>query len=322
MVKSVNKIVFFLLVALAAVSCAQEIDESERSVQQRILDSFVELNCPNAKVKESGLVILDYVQGTGDTLDKLEAGFFEFTKQALSGDYSETTDEELAKRLGWYSNSNYYGPSFYDIGYESTYAGLEEAVTGLQVGGKVKFILPPWLSYTIDKSSWNLNSSFIYDMELKEVIKEIYPWEEDTMRAYANIHYPGLDTTSQYFYFKKLVDKGGDTLKQETVDVRYVGRLLDGWVFDTNIADTAKKYGIYDSSKDYEALSVQFQEELDAMVEETSLVRGFCMALKEMSYGDVAFTMFYSEYGYKATGSSGIGPYQPLTFWIYIEPED
>ena len=100
MVKSVNKIVFFLLVALVAVSCAQEIDESERSVQKRILDSFVELHYPNATVKESGLVIIDYVQGTGDTLDKMEAGYFELTNQNLSGDYTETTDEELAKRLG------------------------------------------------------------------------------------------------------------------------------------------------------------------------------------------------------------------------------
>ena len=322
MVKSVNKILFLLLAALVAVSCAKEIDESERSVQQRILDSFVELNYPSATVKNSGLVIIDYVQGTGDTLDNQEAGYFEVTNQNLSGEYTETTDEELAKVLGWYANSNYYGPSFYDIGYESNYAGLEEAVTGLQVGGRVKFILPPWLTYTIDKESWNLTQSFIYDMELKEVIKEMYPWEEDTMRAYANIHYPGLDTTSQYFYFKKLHDAGADTLKQETVDVRYVGRLLDGWVFDTNIADTAKKYGIYDKTNDYEPLSVQFHETLEDMVEESSLVRGFCMALKEMSYGDIAFTMFYSEYGYKAAGSGEIGPYQPLTFWIYIEPED
>ena len=321
MVKSINKMVFFLLAAFAAVSCAQEMEETEKSVQQRILNSFVELNCPNATVKESGLVIIDYVQGTGDTLDKMEAGYFEVTKQSLSGDYTETTDENLAKRLGWYSNSNYYGPSFYDVGYESIYAGVEEAVTGLQTGGKVKFILPPWLSYTYDKKSPNLSSSVIYEMELKNVIKEIYPWEEDTMKAYANTHYPGLDTTSKYFYFKKLVDKGGDTIKQETVKVRYVGRLLDGWVFDTNIADTAKKYGIYDSSKDYDALSVQFQEELNAMVEESSLVRGFCMALKEMSYGDEAFTMFYSEYGYGGDGSSGIGPYQPLSFWLHIEPD-
>jgi FKBP-type peptidyl-prolyl cis-trans isomerase len=111
-------------------------------------------------------------------------------------------------------------------------------------------------------------------------------------------------------------------LKNESVKVHYVGRLLDGWVFDTNIADTARKYGIYDKSKDYSPLSVLHSEELKQMIEDNSLVEGFCMAVKEMSYGDKAFTMFYSEYGYGENGSSQIGPYQPLIFWLYIEPED
>ena len=58
------------------------------------------------------------------------------------------------------------------------------------------------------------------------------------------------------------------------------------------------------------------------MVDESSLVKGFCMALQKMSYGDEAFTMFYSEYGYSASGSGEIGPYQPLIFWLYVEPEE
>ncbi len=322
MVKSIDKFLYFLLVAIVAVSCAQEKDEPERTVQQRILDSFVELNYPQATVRDNGLVIIDYKQGTGDTLDTQEAGFFEYTTHYLSGDCIETTDEKLAERLGWFLNSNYYGPTLYDIGYESNYAGLEEAVTGLQVGGSIKFILPPWLSYTYDKKSWNQSQSIIYEMELKEVLSDIYKWQEDTMSRYANTHYPGLDTTSANFYFKKLHDAGADTVDGKMVDVRYVGRLLDGWVFDTNIADTAKKYGIYDSSNEYDALSVQYHEDLENMIEESELVRGFCMALKEMSYGDVAFTMFYSDYGYSGSGSGDIGPYQPLIFWIYIEPEE
>ena len=65
-------------------------------------------------------------------------------------------------------------------------------------------------------------------------------------------------------------------------------------------ADTAKKYGIYDKSKDYSPLSVLHAEDLKQMMEDNSLVEGFCMAIKEMSFGDKAFTMFYSEYGYGA----------------------
>lgn len=321
MVKMIKRIKLLALAAVALVSCAEEKTESNRDIQQMILDAFVEVNYPSAQVKENGIVMIDYQQGRGDTLDMYEGAYFEYTTQSLSGNYAETTDEGLAKVLGTYSNSNYYGPKLFQLGYQSTYAGLEDVMVGMQVGAKAKFILPPWLSYTVDESNWGLASSVIYEVELKEVIRNIITWQRDTMKAFADKHYPGLDTLSSNFYFKKLHDSGADTIDNGSVSVRYVGRLLDGWVFDTNIADTAKKYGIYDSSNDYEALTVQYSENLETMVEDNSLVKGFCMALKEMSYGDVAFTMFYSEYGYSSSGSGQIGPYQPLTFWLYVEPD-
>ena len=322
MMEKVNKYLLLAVAAIALFSCAQEKDESERSIQERILDAYVEVNCPDADRWDSGIVMLNREEGTGDTLNMYEAGFFKYSIQSISGNYTETNYEDLAKVLGTYSKSNYYGPKYYDLGYETTYAGLEEVMYKMRVGGKAKFILPPWLSNTTEDGSWNNGTSVIYEIELKDVVENMLEWQQDTMKAYANTHYPGLDTLSANFYFKKLYDAGADTLKNENVNVRYIGRLLDGWVFDTNIADTAKKYGIYDKTKEYNALQVLFNEELTQMVEDNSLVEGFCMALQNMSYGDKAFTMFYSEYGYSTTGSDQIGPYQPLIFWLYIEPDD
>ena len=43
MIKELNKIVYVAVAALVLFSCAVEKDESERSVQQRILDAFVDL---------------------------------------------------------------------------------------------------------------------------------------------------------------------------------------------------------------------------------------------------------------------------------------
>jgi len=322
MIKELKKIVYMAISALVLFSCAVEKDESERSVQQRILDAFVDVNYPNAKRLESGLVIISSQEGTGDTLNKYEAGFFEYSIRDLNFTYSKTTDEELAKVLGTFANSNYYGPQLFELGYESIYAGLEEAMYKMREGGKISFILPPWLTYTTSEKMLNLSVSTIYEMELKEVVGNMLIWQQDTMKAYTNTHYPGLDTLKSNFYFKKLVDAGGDTLKNESANVYYIGRLLDGWVFDTNIADTAKKYGIYDSSKDYSPLEVIYNEDLTQMKDDNSLVEGFCMALKEMSFGDVAFTMFYSEYGYGSTGSDQIGPYQPLIFWLDVREKE
>lgn len=323
MMKFLNKIVCLAVVAVSLFSCAEEKDESERSIHERILGAYVKEEYPNAQVLPSGLVVIETQEGTGKTLNNREAGYFEYTTRSLSNEVVETTDEQLAREIGTFAHTNYYGPKMFETGYKSTYKGLEEIMVGMKIGGKAKFILPPWLSVTGNNGNrWEEANSLIYEIELKEVISVIDTWEADTMRRYAATHYPGLDTLSSHFYLKKLNNiQHKDTLESATLNVRYIGRLLDGWVFDTNIADTAKKYGIYDPENDYNALEFKWNDDLETMEKDNSMVRGFCMALKEMNYGDIAFTMFGSKYGYDYRGKSPIGPYQPLIFWLEVEPK-
>jgi FKBP-type peptidyl-prolyl cis-trans isomerases 1 len=240
----------------------------------------------------------------------------------LAGVYKETTNEELSKVLGTYSNSTYYGPKLFEIGYGTTYSGLEELFIGMKEGGKATAIIPPWLTTKYYSNNWTETNNFICEVEVVDVIKDMVEYQADTMKRYAQTHYPGLDTTSSGFYFKELKDVSKDTLKSGSVSVYYVGKLLNGFVFDTNIADTAKKYKIYNSSSSYTPLSVTIDEDLKTMTNNNNLVEGFCKAIQKMSYGDEAFTMFSSDYGYAANGNGQIGPYQPLIFWLYIEPND
>ena len=323
MMKFLNKIVCLAVVAVSLFSCAEEKEESERSIHERILGAYVKEEYPNAQVLPSGLVVIETQEGTGKTLNNREAGYFEYTTRSLSNEVVETTDEQLAREIGTFAHTNYYGPKMFETGYKSTYKGLEEIMVGMKIGGKAKFILPPWLSVTGNNGNrWEESNSLIYEIELKEVISVIDTWEADTMRRYAATHYPGLDTLSSHFYLKKLNNiQHKDTLESATLNVRYIGRLLDGWVFDTNIADTAKKYGIYDPDNDYNALEFKWNDDIETMEKDNSMVRGFCMALKEMNYGDVAFTMFGSKYGYDYRGKSPIGPYQPLIFRLEVEPK-
>ena len=323
MMKFLNKIVCLAVVAVSLFSCAEEKEESERSIHERILGAYVKEEYPNAQVLPSGLVVIETQEGTGKTLNNREAGYFEYTTRSLSNEVVETTDEQLAREIGTFAHTNYYGPKMFETGYKSTYKGLEEIMVGMKIGGKAKFILPPWLSVTGNNGNrWEESNSLIYEIELKEVISVIDTWEADTMRRYAATHYPGLDTLSSHFYLKKLNNiQHKDTLESATLNVRYIGRLLDGWVFDTNIADTAKKYGIYYPENDYNALEFKWNDDIETMEKDNSMVRGFCMALKEMNYGDIAFTMFGSKYGYDYRGKSPIGPYQPLIFWLEVEPK-
>lgn len=328
MVRNSIKATLLAFAAIVLCSCAEDKNETDRSIHERILHAYVnsadfQKTYPNAQMWPSGIVMLEYQPGTGDTLDLLEGAYLEITSSSLSGEYLSTTDENIAKKTGTFLNTNYYGPTLFELGFRSEYIGLEEVLTGMQVGGKAKFILPPWLSCSDRDPSWGNQYNVIYDIELTDVITDILEWEADSMKAYANIHYPGLDTLSSNFYLKKLVESPQtDSIESGHINVRYVGRLLDGWVFDTNIADTAKKYGIYDSSNEYTAMDITYHHNEEEMLNGNTMVTGFIKALNRMRYGEVAFTMFGSKYGYDYEGKNPIGPYQPLIFWLYIEPKE
>jgi FKBP-type peptidyl-prolyl cis-trans isomerase len=318
--------VVLALVACVMFSCAQEKEESSDDIQRKILDAYVSLYYPQAQTMPDGLVYIDKVAGTGTALEKYNAAYVDIVTKTLDGNYGEYTDPEIAKRLGTYSKANFYGPKLFEVGYGSTYIGLETVLTGMKEGGEATFIMPPWLTGTeYASSSQSVSISMIYTVKLKTVIKDIIKYQMDTMASYAKIHYPNLDTLSKGFYFKSLYAGGKDTIASDaTVNVRYVGRLLNGFIFDTNIADTAKKYGIYDAAKSYEPLEITYSETAATMSEANSTKIGFCMGLKQMkNYKQEAFTMFYSEFGYGATGEGGqnakIGPYQPLIFWLQTE---
>lgn len=328
MTRKITSLFIIAVCLLVAVSCAKEKDESSDSIQKRILEAYVNNNFPNAQQTSSGLVILSKTEGTGDTPVVNNIGvYLSYSIKTLGGEYQSSNIESVAKQLGSYSKSTYYGPKLYEIGYGTTIKGVEEAITGMKKGGKIVAIIPPWLSsystnayYGSSASGRENTSNLIYEIEVKDVIKDIIKYQIDSLKSYSQKFYAGMDSTSYGFYFKKLKDMEADTIAAgKSADVWYVGRLLDGYVFDTNIADTAKKYGIYDSSKSYSALSVTYAENVAKIKENNSIVYGFAKALKSMSYGDIASTFFYSALGYGTSSQKNIGSYQPLSFYIKVE---
>ncbi len=325
MVKNLLKYILLAFVGLSLVSCAEEVEDTTRDIQERILDAYIAVNCPDAKKYPSGLTIIDFKQGQGAPVYRRTAVYADYTLKGFDGTVVETTDPDLAKKIGIYSPSEYFGPKYMEIGFNSTYKGLEEILLMMNEGAKANFILPPWLTYkdTLQKGTWGSQVNGIYDFKCNFLITDIVKYERDTIRKFVRKNYITMDTLKTGAYFKKLIDSGGDTLKNgKSIDVRYVGKLLDGYVFDTNIMDTAKKYGIYDAGNDYEPLSVTCEKDFQTMAETSSLVPGFCMGLLEMNVGDVAVIIFNSDYGYSFNGKDPIGPYQPLFFWLYIESQD
>lgn len=336
----------FAAAALMMASCAKEPENDTTDARQkRILEAFVEKyneeHGTNVVPEESGLVILDHKVGQGMPAANATALYAYYEEMTLDGIYSWVSDEDKCKELGQYDVRDYYGPTIFMLRKNSQTRGMEELLWSVNQGSEIDAIIPPWLtnivtdnSYSDDEYSVNMR----YKFKITDVITDMAQYQIDTIASYMRKYYPGTDSTKYGFYFKKLHDAGKDTIESSTeVSCRYIGRLLDGYVFDTNIADSARKFGIFDSETDYsEGLSVIYDETYKGMTSSSlssngtatsgGVCEGFARALKMMSYGDEAIAVFWSDMGYGENGNTdgrqGVPAYQPLAFYIYVEPEE
>ncbi len=329
------RITLFALTAIIGLSsCSKDLSESDNVVQKRIRDAWIRVNHPNAKSTESGIYYLDETPGYGEAVTDCTYVFVNYTIQTLDGTYSTTTTKEMAQRLGSYSDTTYYAPKIWTTGVYTLYDGVEEVLKQMKLGGKITAVMPPELTlvtypanyssyYSSNSQAYSVNT--IYNIEIVNMTKDIGAYQIARLEDYSDKYYEGLDSLSEGFYFTKIKELAdADTLVEDSsYNVWYIGRLLDGFVFDTNIEDTAKKYHRYNSSTDYDAIEITYHDDLSTFVDENSLVEGFSKAILNMKEGEKAITFFWSDLGYGSSGSgTSIPAYEPLVFEIYIEPSE
>lgn len=113
-----------------------------------------------------------------------------------------------------------------------------------------------------------------------------------------------------------------------TIYINYVGRLLNGKVFDTNIKRVADDNNL--SGGDYTPMAIQWADSYSELIMGTSdstpnMITGFAMTLWRMHPFGKAIGIFYSNYGYGYSGSGNTIPaYSPLMFEIEVveNPDD
>ncbi|MEN6618938.1 MAG: FKBP-type peptidyl-prolyl cis-trans isomerase [Rikenellaceae bacterium] len=308
--------VLFASIAML-ISCAKDVSESADSVEKRVLDAHVKVVYNNTiQPTSSGMYIINETAGTGTPVKEYSGVFVRYSTLDLRHNYLSSSYDTVAKKTGGFSDTTYYGPVLFEMGNYTLIRGLEEALLTLREGSKVRLIIPSWLSdYNYQGSSKSFNTTIIYDIEVLKVIDDVAKFEIDTLEAFSAKYYGGLDSLSKGFYFKSLDEGIGDTLTTgEYISYWYVGRLLDGFVFDTNIEDTARKYKIYSSSKSYTALEQTIQ---DIDNTDGTVINGMAKAFLNMKHGGKAVSFFSSDWGYGATRMS-FGKYQPLCFYVEV----
>lgn len=308
-------------------------------------------------IGDKGVMLLgEETVGDGDTwVPAFRFVKVNYTITDLEGIVEATSDENTARRTGLFINGYYYGPTIWYIteGTYGCYAGVAEALSGMKIGGKRKVAIPGWLMTSerqatkekyVEKAESSA-SSHIYEFELLEISADAFQTEIDSLEVYVKKNFAEAYRDSTYydndnelrrgFYFESLgfgnpSGKTSYTMPADpanykmptdtTIYVNYTGRLLNGNVFDTTEADTAKVYGLYSASKTYAPLPVILYEKYtEITLNGSTTITGFSGALAKLHPYEKARTAFYSLLGYNYTGTGGaIPPFAPLIFDIQV----
>lgn len=315
--------------------CAKAGTEGTNDAEKRYLDAWIEVNHPDwaAKKVEPGYYILEDIPGTGELISIPTITPYirtHFRMLDLKGNILSSTHIEDAYKTRSYDPSAFYGPSIMERADNAMYAGIDYAIENMKVGGRRTVLIPGWLMTQerynteqeyLDKVS---GSTAIYELEITERITDMAKWEQDSLSRYISRNFPDASYDTTGFYRKVLVPPvGGERFQNDTtIYINYIGRRLDGVVFDTNIADTAKFYGIHSSGSSYSPTLINLKKsymETTMTSSGTSVITGFKYLLSKMGPYEKAIGFFTSDMGYSYSGSGlTIPAYSPLRFDIEV----
>ena len=122
-------------------------------------------------------------------------------------------------------------------------------------------------------------------------------------------NYSDIATDGVYY---KQISKGGEIKPSEgnKVRVHYVGRFLDGRLFDTSVEEVAIAEGKHDNARVYQPL--------EFTIGKHQMIEGFERAVKMMSQGEKGIVVIPSSLAYGARQRGEIAPFSTLIFELEL----
>ena len=316
-------------IAVAAASCAKDFTYGKYYSTDKVLDAWVETHYGPVAKDTSGIYILEEIPGSGKKVNDSSFVFVNYTCKSLYMEVSSTNDSALLEMDGSLDGSaaytTYLGPRIWRMGQGALPYGVESALRRMKEGGKIKIALPverTKVDYTIyQQFSSTQVDNVIYDLHLVRVHDDIGAYQDSLLREHSRKYFGGIDTVFDGFYIAKTgCAAEADSLEDdEVVDIRYIGRRLDGTVFDTNIIDSAYVYNLSSVSTD-SLVFTYYKDGVKMYNNNLSYISGFSAAINRMRHRDTIEAFFRSDYGYGVAGNgASIPEFSPLSFKIFIQ---
>ena len=338
--KRVFKIALSAIFAISLVSCAEEQEYTLEDIELKSVQEWVKVNRPDMEMITEGLYAkIDRKGPSSETIKYENSNWIKYTYQSetLDKNYTYNMYPGVAYDLGTFDYQTHYIPNQMSI-YQLLYSGnaaIAYVIADMNVGDSVEIVGTSKFIYSGEAISTTPSgykgNTFIRDdvpgiirMKYNSFIEDMNKYERAEVIEYARskMQIGEKDSVADLslMYIKKLVEfPKADTIKLDTtVTLRYTGRFLDGFVFDTNVIEVAKENNIYDSKKEYEP--VDFSSSATAGGD-GSYIYGFTEAVKSMKIGEKIDVVFTSNLGYGTSGTKSgtwIEPNTPLVFTIEV----
>lgn len=335
----------YILAAIAAAAAITACEKEPASDSNRISRDEFEAwgwhrqnveHKPVLDTTELGSYLLAWKKEGGDAIGSPESAPFvrvSYIATDLKGNITGYSEESAALQMGIHHPSHYYGPRIWNRG--NIPAGIEECLAFSNVGDSVSVAIPGWLMTTNRRASADeyyrneSGNAGIYTFRAVERITDIVRWELDSLDRYISKTYGQTkvgDSLKLGFYFIRTGEPTEDISfeKDTVIYVNYTARRLDGQVFDTSVADTAKHYFGKDfrESTTYAPVQINCKQnysDITMTSGNTSVIDGFAYGLSHMHPFEKASFIFYSALGYAENGSGNAVPaYCPLRFDVEV----
>lgn len=149
----------------------EQLDPVQMATDIEIIDAYLEENGIKAEKSEAGVRYVVNEQGNGPKPSLGQSVKVHYAGRMLTGEYFDTSMEEVAKAQGLYNAERQYEPYPIQIWNSSVISGWHDGISQLNEGTKATLYIPSPMAYgPRDRSEIiKANSILVFDVELVEV---------------------------------------------------------------------------------------------------------------------------------------------------------
>ncbi len=297
-----KKIVFSLMAFALTATAFGQIKEGFQQSDTKVLYKIEKQNKSGKQIREGDIVIGGYSVAYGDSLvfsslDKEPQPCFRAMREGRQF-LGDMMDALLLMREG----ERY------------TFAFAYDSIAKMQQ-------MPPFMKktdyvyYTVDAKATMTLEEFEAiqrkaQAEQQKLTDSLQALEMQTLIEYVRANgFSDIPTNGVYY---KQIQKGNGfkPANGDNARVHYVGRFLDGKVFDTSVESVAKESGNYTAQRDYSPLEFTLGKR--------QMIQGFEAAVAEMSVGEKGIVVIPSSLAYGARARGEIPAFSTLIFELEL----